>query len=387
MLLWFSASSPEPFIPHHSPGFLDRFSTPPLGSSHPRFTRCDLPLSRQFTQHLQDSHTLICTRGLLLFLFGFLAANPALGQITVTDLASPYSFVSDAAGKEYFISSVNGEPDAKDNNGFITKLDGNGKIINRKFIQGGVGGTTRHAPKGMALVDRTLYVADLDTLRGFDASTAKPVVTIPMLPASPGPGKATPAHLSDVAYDGKGVLYCSDQLNNTIYRVDLATHHSTVLVSDKVLAGPSGIAVHPKTGQIMVVSWDKGKIFEISPEGVLTEVFSNGFFSARFQNLRGVDFDRWGNMYMSDSTTGKVWRMTRDKRFQVIAEYLPSPGDLGIDRTNNLILVPYQLVHAAEMNGLETPSDGKPKKEKRTLADYGFVPPPPKPESGGPTAK
>ena len=316
-----------------------------------------------------------------------MAANPALGQITVTDLASPYSFVSDAAGKEYFISSVNGEPDARDNNGFITKLDGNGKIINRKFIQGGVGGTTLHAPKGMALVDRTLYVADLDMLRGFDASNAKPVVTIPMLRAGPAPGEAAPAHISDVAYDGKGVLYCSDQLNNTIYRVDLATHHATVLVSDRVLAGPSGIAVHPKTGQIMVVSWDKGKIFEISPEGVLTEVFSNGFFSARFQNLRGVDFDRWGNMYMSDSTTGKVWRMTRDKRFQVIAEYLPSPGDLGIDRTNNLILVPYQLVHAAEMNGLETPSDGKPKKEKRTLADYGFVPPPPKPESGGPTAK
>ena len=33
----------------------------------------------------------------------------------------------------------------------------------------------------------------------------------------------------------------------------------------------------------------------------------------------------------------------------------------------------------AEMNGLETPSDGKPKQEKRTLADYGFIPPPPKP--------
>jgi hypothetical protein len=92
-------------------------------------------------------------------------------------------------------------------------------------------------------------------------------------------------------------------------------------------------------------------------------------------------------MYMSDFTTGKVWRMSWDKRFQVIAEYLPSPGDLGIDRSNNLILVPYQLVDAAEMNGLETPSDGKRKKEKRTLADYGFIPPPPKPESGGPATK
>jgi hypothetical protein len=31
------------------------------------------------------------------------------------------------------------------------------------------------------------------------------------------------------------------------------------------------------------------------------------------------------------------------------------------------------------MNGLETPSSAKTKQEKRTLADYGFIPPPTKP--------
>jgi hypothetical protein len=40
-------------------------------------------------------------------------------------------------------------------------------------------------------------------------------------------------------------------------------------------------------------------------------------------------------------------------------------------------------MHAAEMNGLETPSGGKPKDGKRTLADYGFIPPPPKPGPEG----
>jgi hypothetical protein len=75
--------------------------------------------------------------------------------------------------------------------------------------------------------------------------------------------------------------------------------------------------------------------------------------------------------------------MTRDHRFQVIAEYLPAPADSRIDRVNNLILVPYHYVHAAEMNGLETPSVGKPKGEKRTIADYGFIPPPPKPGPEG----
>lgn len=310
--------------------------------------------------------------------------NSAEAQITVTELQSPYSFISDQINKSYYISSINGEPEAADNNGFITKLDANGKVIDLRFIQGGKGETTLHAPKGLAFVDNILYVADLDTVRGFDSLTGKPVLAIPIHTPK---GMTAPVRLNDIAFDGKGRLYCSDQQANAIYRVDLATRTSSLLISDRALAGPSGLAVHPRSGQLIAVSWDKGKISEVSPDGVVTELFSNSFFSSRFSNLRGVDFDRWGNMYVSDSTTGKVWRMSWDKRFQVIAEYLPSPGDLSIDRTNNLILVPYESAHAAEMNGLETPSDGKPKKEKRTLADYGFVPPPTKPAAEGSTKK
>lgn len=302
-------------------------------------------------------------------------------QVTITELRSPYSFLSSPAGTEYFISNVNGEPEAADNNGFITKLGVNGKVTDLKFIQGGKGQITLHAPKGMALVEQTLFVADLDTVRGFDSRSGASTLAL-VIPHTSGP-----VSLSDVASDGKGLLYCSDQQANRIYRIDLATKQVSVLITDPALAGPAGLAVHPKSGQLIAVSWDKGKILEIAPDGTLTELFSNGFFSSRFHNLRGVDFDSWGNMYVSDSTAGKVWRMSWDKRFQVIAEYLPWPGDLGIDRTNNLILVPYEQAQAAEMNGLETPTIAKSKKEKRTLADYGFIPPPPKPAAEGAPVK
>lgn len=323
----------------------------------------------------------------LIWVIPIVIVNPLDAQITVTELQSPYSFVHDPLDKGYFISSVNGEAESADNNGFITKLDPNGKLLNLKFIEGGKDGVTLHAPKGMAVVEHVLYVADLDTLRGFDTTTGKPVLTLTIRSSTASQSEPPQASLSDVTFDGKGHLYCSDQKANTIYRVDPAAQTFSVLVTDRALAGPSGLVVHPKSGQIIAVSWDKGKISEISPDGVVTELFSNGFFSNRFQNLRGVDFDRWGNMYVSDFTTGKVWRMSWDKRFQVIAEFLPSPGDLSIDRANNLILVPFELAHAAEMNGLETPSDGKPKQEKRTLADYGFISPPPKPVPEEPAKK
>ncbi len=297
----------------------------------------------------------------------------------ITGLASPNSFVGDPSGSEYFISNINGEPDARDNNGFITKLNGEGKVIHLKFIQGGGTEVSLHAPKGMALAGELLYVADLDQLKGFDKTTGKLVATV----SFPSRSQAQ-VSLTDVVASPTGLLYVTDQMANAIYRVTPTDNHRVeLLIQNSRLAGPAGIAIHPKTNHLITVSWEKGKILEITPDGQLTELEPNGFFTSRFQNLSGVDFDRWGNMYVSDFTRGKVWRMTRDHRFQVIAEHLPAPADIGIDRANNLILVPYHYMHAAEMNGLETPSSAKSKGEKRTLADYGFIPPPPKPGAEG----
>lgn len=302
-----------------------------------------------------------------------LAPAPA-GALQVTGLKDPESFLADPSGEGYFISNVNGDSQARDNNGFITKLDKNGAVSARQFISGGVNNITLHAPKGMAIGGQTLYVADLDTLRGFDKTTGRPVVTV-SLANQPGAENGRPPALADVAYDGHGLLYASDTETDTIYRIDTARQHAvSVLVRDPSLAGPRGLAVHPRTGQLIVVSWKKGTILEISPQGTITELVSNGFFSSRFRNLDGVDFDNWGNLYVSDFTSGKIWRMRPDRHFDVIAEYLPTPADISIDRENHLILVPYRHGDAAEINGLERPGRGG-KKEKRTLADYGFTMP------------
>lgn len=315
-----------------------------------------------------------------------LAGSPgSLHATQITGLESPNSFVGDQQGKTFFISNVNGEPEARDNNGFITKVDAEGKVLNLKFIQGGIADVMLHAPKGLAVTGQTLYVADLDQLKGFDTTTGKSLAVV----GFPAQATKKPISLTDVAAGANGLLYASDQSNNTIYRIDqAASHRVTLLIHDDRLAGPSGIAIHPRTGHLIAVSWDKGKIFDITPDGQLSELESNGFFTGRFQNLSGVDFDRWGNMYVSDFSRGKIWRITRDQRFQVIAEYLLSPADISIDRTNNLILVPYHYAHAAEINGLEAPSDGKSRDNRRTLADYGFgAAGPPQPAKEGSPGK
>jgi hypothetical protein len=250
---------------------------------------------------------------------GILLHHPWAWALQVSGLESPHSFLADPATRSYFISNINGEADARDNNGFITKLSDDGRITAFKFIEGGRGDVTLHAPKGMVVVDDVLYVTDLDTLRAFDKTTGKPLATLALpRPAAGGAAQS----LTDVASDGQGHLYLADQGGNAIYRVDLGpTLTLSLYVSGAHLAGPSGVAVHPKTGHVVVVSYDSGKIFDITPEGALTELASNGFFTARFQNLSGVDFDRWGSMYVSDGTKGKIWRMLPNGKV---------PGDRGI---------------------------------------------------------
>lgn len=315
-----------------------------------------------------------CTLGLALAgTLGLLLAASWAWALQVSGLESPHSFLADPPSRSYFISNVNGDSNARDNNGFITKLSDDGRITAFKFIEGGHGNVTLHAPKGMAIVDQVLYVTDVDTLRAFDKNTGQPLTTL-VLPR-PADGKAIQS-LVDVAADGQGHLYLADQGGNAIYRVDLTPAPTlTLYLSGAHLAGPSGVAVNPKTGHLAVVSYDSGKIFDVTPEGALTELASNGFFTGRFQNLSGVDFDRWGSLYVSDLTKGKIWRMLPNHKFQVIAEYLPGPSDLGIDRVNHLILVPYQDSNAAEVNGLESPTVTTGDRAKRTLADYGFIDP------------
>jgi len=298
-----------------------------------------------------------------------LVAPGSLYANQITGLLNPHSFLADPAVDQYFISNINGESEAKDNNGFITKVDQAGKISAMKFIQGGQAEVVLHAPKGIALVGQILYVADLDTLRAFDKTSGRPVSQISFTPFQQN-GRSV--SLVDVVYDGGASLYLSDTEANTVYRVDLARQHAvSVFVHDQSLAGPSGLAIHPKTGHLIVASWHKGKILEITMEGTITELVSNGFFSRRFNNLGGIDFDSYGNLYIADSTAGKVWRMRPDQKFDVIAEFLPSPAGIGVDRRNHLILVPYEYANAAEMNGLEAPASRGAAK-KRDLSDYGL---------------
>jgi DNA-binding beta-propeller fold protein YncE len=198
----------------------------------------------------------------------------------------------------------------------------------------------------MAILDKTLFVSDIDKVRRFDSATGRPQGEVDL-------SAFKVDFLTGLAADGAGLLYIADTGADTILKVDTRRGSKpTVFVKDAALAGPHGLAVNPATGALVAVSWNEGKILEIAKDGAVKVLFANSFFNARFGNLAGVDFDAYGNMYVSDFSQGKVIRIDPDFRIQTIAEFLTTPAGVAIDRKNHLILIPYLSGNAAEMNGL-----------------------------------
>jgi len=286
-------------------------------------------------------------------------ANP------ITNLKSP-QYIAVDPGKGYFIANANGDPGDPNNHGFISKLNQDGEIVELQFILDGQGNAILHSPTGMASVGEHLFVADLDTVRVFDNTTGAPITSISL-------ARHDCSSLAGLAAAADGLLSVSDTDTNAIYQINPAQEYRvSLLVQDKRLSGPRGLAINPRTGHLVGVGWHDGKIFEIDDKGNVKELMANTFFSRRFHNLEGIAFDRFGSMYVSDFTAGKVWRIRPDLKKEVIAEFLISPAGLTVDRKKHLILVPYLYANGAEINGLEMPVNAGKKRRRRTLSDYGF---------------
>ena len=83
----------------------------------------------------------------------------------IEGLQNPESAKYDKELDVWYVSNINGAPTAKDGNGYISRLHGDGTMDSLKFITSGVNGVKLDGPKGLALQDDTLWVADIHTVR------------------------------------------------------------------------------------------------------------------------------------------------------------------------------------------------------------------------------
>lgn len=121
-----------------------------------------------------------------------------------TLLRTPESVLIDRERNVLYVSNVNLNPWEKDGNGFISKLDMDGNIIELKWIEG------LNGPKGMGISGKSLFIADIDALVEANIETGKIIKKVEL------EGKPD---LNDITVSDEGVVFVSGSASNTIYQL------------------------------------------------------------------------------------------------------------------------------------------------------------------------
>lgn len=213
------------------------------------------------------------------------------------------------------------DPMGKDNDGFITKLDKNGKIIELKWI------ANLNAPKGMNVIGNTLYVVDIDTLKGFDIKSKKEVLNIPVEGGM---------FLNDIAVLDNNTLLVSDTGTGIIHIFNLkAKTYETFTTLDSKYGGPNGILLDPKKKTLIVVGYDpagkkKGGVVRIDiTSKQVTEL------TEPLGALDGVVFSKNGDLLVSDwgeNLQGVVYKIdSKGEVSKLELESMGGPADMFSD--------------------------------------------------------
>jgi len=135
-------------------------------------------------------------------------AQPTLEKLWLTEgLSVPESVLVYRNGKSnfLFVSQIDGDPSAMDAKGGIAKMSLSGEIDDLNWVTG------LNAPKGMAVFEGKLYVADINQLVIINIKSAEIEKKI-IIPGA--------QFLNDVAVDAKGAVYISDTKTNKVHRYE-----------------------------------------------------------------------------------------------------------------------------------------------------------------------
>lgn len=161
--------------------------------------------------------------GLTAVLMASTGAVSAAEAWRISGFEVPESVVFDADNSRLIVSNIVGEATAADGNGTLSLVSLDGTMIDADWVTG------LDAPKGSAIAEGKLYVADLTNLRIVDLASGA-VETLAIEGAT---------FLNDVTADDLGTIYVTDTFANRIYAV--AGNQAGLFLEDAALDSPNGI--------------------------------------------------------------------------------------------------------------------------------------------------
>lgn len=168
-----------------------------------------------------------------------------------------------------YISNVaNVYSDSKRGDGFISKLDKTGKIIESRFID------NLDYPQNMTILHNTLYVIDSDRIKGFNLRTRKQVFNLRI---------NGELHLGDVIAWGDNTLLVSDKQTGIILIVDVKkkSYHTFIAIPSS-LGSPHLLASYGDTLYV-TTSNAQGRILQIDVKTKNISYLSN--LSGKFYDM------------------------------------------------------------------------------------------------------
>jgi sugar lactone lactonase YvrE len=267
----------------------------------------------------------------------------------IVDFHEPESVKYDPDQDVYFVTNMNGYGSVKDNNGYISRV--NAANINdiQTFVQGGAHGVTLNAPKGTAIHGDTLWVCDIDVLRGFDRHGGAPLASIDL--SSQGA-----VLLNDVAVGADGTLHVTD---TGIHMTDKGVlyvggdrvfvigpdHSVRVEAAGAQLGRPNGITWDSKGKRWLYVSFDPfhSRLYAYHEGDTTRAVLDSGkgkWDGVEVLNDGRILISSWSDSTVHLLTDGHDERLVRD---------VPAPADIGVDTKRGLVLVPLGVMSRVEL--------------------------------------
>lgn len=259
------------------------------------------------------------------------AAEPTEG-IVLADVGfdTPESVLHDTEADIYLVSNVGGNPTARDGDGFISRVSPEGEVEELEWIDGSDDGVELHAPKGMAILGDSLYVADIDCVRIFVRTTGAHTGDVCMPDAT---------FLNDVGVDENNVLYVTDsgtgaegRRTDAIYRF-APDGRFDILAEGEDLGAPNGIAFSDRGG--FVVTFESGEIYQLMPDGA-----RNPVLPPSDRVLDGIAFTPEGGFLFSNWSDSTVYMVRPNGQVFKAVEQVPEPADIGFDAGRSRVLIP-----------------------------------------------
>jgi len=243
-------------------------------------------------------------------------------------------------GKFFYVSNLGNvlDPEAKDGDGFISKVDKNGIILQQNAFPD----FKLNSPKGLTVVNEVLFLTDVDSIMGIDVKTRKLVWGTKIIGTK---------YLNDILVRDENTLYVTATDINHVYEIDLLSDSIRTLPVTVQITAPNGLSSDLVSSFLYIATFgadkDMGELLRLNLrtmeyERVFDEFgkFDGLFYLSGRYYVTDWGKDGKGRLFVYDVRTGNIREIKPD------TGYFKGPADFYFEMGTRRIWLPCMLENA-----------------------------------------